>query len=101
MKKFIYIVEKEGKSNKEIELGTVKNSETKTVNYQIRVKENVTNVKGNIKILADELKQGNIELNNDVKDAGLKLTITNNISTDNLMKQSIKRKDHYYNKINL
>ena len=83
MKKFIYIVEKEGKSNKEIELGTVKNSETKTVNYQIRVKENVTNVKGNIKILADELKQGNIELNNDVKDAGLKLTITNNISTDN------------------
>ena len=62
MKKFIYIVEKEGKSNKEIELGTVKNSETKTVNYQIRVKENVTNVKGNIKILADELKQLIIQL---------------------------------------
>ena len=51
MKKFIYIVEKEGKSNKEIELGTVKNSETKTVNYQIRVKENVTNVKGNLSLI--------------------------------------------------
>lgn len=83
MKKFTYILEQENKSNKNTEIDSLEDGETKTISYQIRVRENVKDVKGNIKISAKDLPEKEIKINNNVKEGKLKLTLYNHVTIDN------------------
>lgn len=71
-------LEVKGKSNKEIEIGTLKANESKTVSYQIRVKENAKNLTNTVKISADDVEDIEFKTENAVKEAELKLEATNN-----------------------
>ncbi len=78
---FTYEVETE-KSSKEYTIGTMKDGETKTITYQVRVKEGVQQTKVVTEVQADGMKTLKSEKSNKVKSAQLKLGLTNNVSKE-------------------
>ena len=68
--------EKENASELTTTIGTIKNEETKTMEYQVAVRENVESISGKLKITADDMEEKVVDtISNKVKTAELKLTI--------------------------
>lgn len=80
--KYTYIKEKENKSNKDITIEQLKNGESKVIDYQIRAKENISQINNNIKISADNLSQKELNSSIKVQQANLKLEIDGNVSKE-------------------
>lgn len=77
----------EGKSEFVDEIGKIEAGKTKVVTYQIRIKDNATTTKTTIKLTGNGIDEINEETTNPVKEAELKLAISNKLPKEYPIKQ--------------
>ena len=73
------------KSEKTFDIGTIKKGETKTIIYQVRVKEDATEVKHNVELSADGIETLKAESKNTVVPGKVKLELKNNVAKENVL----------------
>lgn len=83
LQNYTYIKEKEGLSSKIFEIEKIAKGESKTIDYQLAVKENVNKIDGNIKISTNTVAEQEVTTtSNNVLEAELKVTLPNNVNKE-------------------
>lgn len=79
---FTYVREQDGKNSKEFSLSSLPAGKTGKLTYQIRVSEDIEELKNTFKLSGDNIEEKEVSTTNKVKTAELKLEITNNESKE-------------------
>lgn len=84
MENYTYIREIKGLTSKTFEIGKITKGESKTINYQLAVKENVNKIEGNIKISTKtETEKVAVTTTNNVIESKIKASLPSNTSKEN------------------
>lgn len=85
---YTYIKEMKDLTSKIFEIGKIEKGKSKTINYQLAVKENVDKIEGSIKISTNtEVEKEVLTVSNSVNRAEIKASLQNTIDKESLLKR--------------
>lgn len=73
------------KSEKEFDIGTIKQGDTKTITYQIRIQEDASKTSTQVELSADGIETLKAESSNTVVPGKIKIELTNNVAKENTL----------------